>query len=219
MDESPTPSIEDGGGLNPVTDADEIREHAEDLSPERRTLLSNDRSSVAEGALRDTIFRSVGWIAVEKWGSRLLSLVVFALLGRLLSPSQFGIAAVAAVFILLFTLFAELGFSSALIQKTEVTQADCDTAFWVSMATATGLMILTIVLAPLAGDVFHQPELSGVLQALSPALVLSALVGTQEALLERDFAFRSLSLRTLAGSVVGGVAASQSLRLAGEFGA
>jgi len=136
----------------------------------------------------------------------MLSLLVFALLGRLLSPSQFGLAALASVFITLFTLLAEQGFSSALVQKTKVTQEDCDTAFWVSMATATALMVLTVALAPLAGRVFHQPHLTGVLRAMSPALVLSALAATQEALLERDFAFRSLTIRTLFGSAVGGVA-------------
>jgi teichuronic acid exporter len=203
--EPPNPIAGDGTGLNPVTDAEEIREQAQELLPERHTLLSNDRSAVAEGALRSTLFRSVGWVAVGKWGNRVLSLLVFALLGRLLTPSQFGLAALAAVFITLFTLLAEQGFGSALIQKANVTQADCDTAFWISMATAIGLTALTILLAPLAGNFFHQPELTGVLQALSPALILSALAGTQEALLERDFAFRSLSIRTLFGSVIGGV--------------
>lgn len=204
--EPPHPTTGDGTGLNPGIDAEEIREQAQELLPERHTLLSNDRSAVAEGALRSTLFRSVGWVAVGKWGNRALSLLVFALLGRLLSPSQFGLAALAGVFITLFMLLAEQGFSSALIQKANVTQADCDTAFWVSMASAAALMVLTIVLAPVAGHVFHQPNLTPVLQALSPALILSALAGTQEALLERDFAFRSLSIRTLFGSVVGGTA-------------
>jgi teichuronic acid exporter len=207
LDAEPTNTIAgDGTGLNPVIDAEEIREQAEELLPTSNRLLANDRSAVAEGALRSTVFRSVGWVAVGKWGNRMLGLLVFAMLGRLLSPSQFGLAALATVFITLFTLLSEQGFSSALVQKTTLTQEDCDTAFWISMATATCLMILTIMLAPLAGQVFHQPGLTGVLQALSPALILSALACTQEALLERDFAFRALSLRILAGSVVGGVA-------------
>lgn len=202
--EPPNPIAGDGTGLNPVIDAGQIREQAQELLPSH-TLLSNDRSAVAEGALRSTLFRSVGWVAVGKWGNRLLSLVVFAMLGRLLSPSQFGLAALAAVFITLFTLLAEQGFSSALIQKANVTQEDCDTAFWISMATATSLTILTILLAPFISHLLHQPALAGVLQVLSPVLILSALTGTQEALLERDFAFRSLSIRTLLGSFIGSV--------------
>jgi PST family polysaccharide transporter len=202
----PNPIAGDGTGLNPVTDAEEIREQAQELLPESHTLLSNDRSAVADGALRTTLFRSVGWVAVGKWGNRLLSLAVFAMLGRLLSPSQFGLAALAAVFITLFTLLAEQGFSSALIQKANVTQEDCDTAFWISMATAAILTTLVILLAGPISQVLHQPRLTGVLRALSPALILSALAGTQEALLERDFAFRSLSIRTLFGSVIGGTA-------------
>ncbi len=196
--------VGDGTGLNPVVDAEEIREQAEEVLASDRPLLSNDRSAVAEGELRSTVFRSVGWVAVGRWGNRVLSLIVFAMLGRLLSPSQFGLAALAAVFITLFTLLSEQGFGSALIQKVTVSKEDCDTAFWISIATAVALMGLTIALAPLAGQVFHQPELTGVLRALSPALVLSALANTQEALLERDFAFRSLSIRTLFGSIVGG---------------
>jgi teichuronic acid exporter len=196
--EPPEPAVGDGGGLNPLTDAEAIREGSEGL-------LSNDRSAVAEGALRSTVVRSVGWVAVGRWGNRALSLLVFALLGRLLSPSQFGLAALATVFITLFTLLSEQGFSSALVQKATVTREDCDTAFWVSMATAGTLMVLTLALAPVVGHVFGQPRLAGVLRGLSPSLVLSALCGTQEALLERDFAFRALTMRTLFGSVIGGV--------------
>jgi teichuronic acid exporter len=203
--ERPISIVGDGTGLNPAIDAEEMRGQAEELLPERHTLLSNDRSAVAEGALRSTVFRSVGWVAIGTWGNRVLSLLVFAILGRLLSPSQFGLAALAAVFIALLTLLVEQGFSSALIQKTSITQEDCDTAFWISMATAAGLMILTIVLAPIASETLHQPHLTSVLRALSPALVLTSLAGTQEALLERDFAFRSLSIRTLFGSLAGGV--------------
>jgi teichuronic acid exporter len=211
FESDPDPDLSDvnagrGTGLDPAIDAEEIRDQASELLPARSSLLSNDRSAVAEGALRSTVFRSVGWVAVGKWGNRILGLIVFAVLGRLLTPSQFGLAALATVFIVLFTLLSEQGFSSALVQKSDVTQEDCDTAFWISMATATGLMILTIVLAPVAGRAFNQPELTRVLQVLSPSLLLSALAGTQEALLERDFAFRSLSIRTLFGSTVGGVA-------------
>lgn len=202
----PHPHIGDGSGLDPATDADQIREQAQELLSDGRTPISNDRSAVSEGSLRSTVFRSVGWVAVGTWGNRVLTLVVFAILGRLLSPSQFGLAAVAAVFILLFTLLANQGFSSALIQKTDVTKEDCDTAFWISMTTALGLTGATIVLAPFIGRAFHQPELTGVLQALSPVLIFTALAGTQEALLERHFAFRSLSIRTLFGSIIGGVA-------------
>jgi teichuronic acid exporter len=204
--EPPHHIVGDGSGLDPTTDAEQIREQAQDLLPERHPPISSDHSAVAEGSLRSTVFRSVGWVAVGTWGNRVLSLVVFAILGRLLSPSQFGLAALASVFILLFTLLANQGFSSALIQKADITQEDCDTAFWVSMTTAIGLTIATILLAPLAAQVFHQPDLAGVLQALSPILIFTALAGTQEALLERDFAFRSLSIRTLFGSVIGGVA-------------
>jgi O-antigen/teichoic acid export membrane protein len=205
-EQPPRPIAGSGTSLNPVTDAEEIREQAQELLPEPDALLSNDHSAVAEGALRSTLFRSVGWVAVGKWGNRLLSLAVFALLGRLLSPTQFGLAALSAVFITLFTLLAEQGFSSALIQKANVTQEDCDTAFWVSVATAIGFTVLIILLAPLIGQALHQPELTPVLRVLSPAMILSALAGTQEALLERDFAFRSLSIRTLFGSVIGGTA-------------
>ena len=205
-DEPPIPITGDGAGLNPVVDAEEIREQAEELLPKSPTLLPNDRSAVAEGALRSTVFRSVGWVAVGKWGNRLLGLAVFALLGRLLSPSDFGLAALATVFITLFTLLAEQGFSSALVQKPVVTQEDCDAAFWIAVVTAVVLMGIVLGLAPLLGRAFNQPELTGVLRALSPALILSALASTPEALLERDFAFRSLSIRTLIGSTLGGVA-------------
>jgi teichuronic acid exporter len=158
------------------------------------------------GDLRATAIRSALWVAVQKWGNTISSLVVFTLLGRLLEPSAIGLAALAMVFIGFFQVLYDQGFSTALIQKHSIRRSDQDAAFWMTFGTATLLVALIVTLSPVASAVFHQPEFGPVLIGLSPMLVMGSLAGVPEAMLERDFQFRSLTLRTLFGSVTGGVA-------------
>lgn len=156
-------------------------------------------------SLGGTALRSIGWLALAKWVNRFFSLIVFAVLGRLLDPADIGLAALAAVFIAVFSVLADQGFSSALIQKSSLDQDDRNTAFWVNVVSASVLACLVLVLAPAVADLVDQPRLTGVLRALTPMLLMSAMAGAPAALLERDFDFRVLSLRTLFGSFVGGV--------------
>ncbi|SHG28594.1 Membrane protein involved in the export of O-antigen and teichoic acid [Jatrophihabitans endophyticus] len=156
--------------------------------------------------MRGTAIRSALWVALGKWGNQLATLVVFTLLGRLLAPSELGLAALATVFVTLFQVLSDQGFSTALIQKKHVDDADRNTAFWISVGSALVLMALVAALAPLASSAFDQPQLGAVLVGMSPMVLFTALAGTPQALLERDFQFRSLTMRTLYGSVIGGVA-------------
>jgi PST family polysaccharide transporter len=123
-----------------------------------------------------------------------------------LAPSEIGLAALAMVFIGFFQVLYDQGFSTALIQRHLVGRKDQDAAFWMTFGTSAVLVALIVALSPLASSVFNQPDLGPVLCGLSPMLLMGAMAGVPEAMLERGFKFRSLTLRTLFGSVTGGVA-------------
>ena len=83
--------------------------------------------------------RSVGWVALDKWGTRLTSLVVFGILGRLLAPADFGVIALATVFLAFLSVLVDIGFSQALVQRENLDDAHTHTAFWISLGLGVGL--------------------------------------------------------------------------------
>ncbi len=157
------------------------------------------------GSLQKRVARGLTWTLIDTWGSQLLGLIVFIILARLLTEIEFGLLALAAVFVAFAQLLVDQGLGDALIQRRSLTRRQIDTAFWVSVATGVLLTLAGVVLAgPIAG-VLGEPRLEPILQVLSLTFLMAAMNSIQIALLRREMAFRSLALRKLVAVGVGGV--------------
>jgi teichuronic acid exporter len=165
--------------------------------------------------IKRAAFRSVFWVSVDKWGTRVLSLVMFSLLGRLLGPSDFGLVALAAVFTAILSVFVDSGFSQVLVQRASVSRVQISTAFWTSNAIAVLLYAVLAALAHPISVLYGEPRLDDLLYVLGLQLPITAMASTPSALLVREFAFRTLAIRQLSGVTVGlvagGLAAFQGL--------
>jgi teichuronic acid exporter len=174
---------------------------------DRSAADNSSFSSTPATNLQTRVLRSAGWIALEKWGVRLSSLVVFALLGRLLEPSDFGIVALATVALALVSVFVDSGFSQALIQRKNLGDEHTSTAFWISLGLAAFLTTALCAAAPLLGMALGEPAITPVLWAMSLVLPLDALSSVPAAVLQRDYGFRALALRRLVGVLAGSAVA------------
>lgn len=70
--------------------------------------------------VRTQIINGVTWNFVEKVLTHGASFVIGAILARLLSPSDYGLIGMLAIFISVSNIFIEGGFAKALIQKKSV---------------------------------------------------------------------------------------------------
>jgi O-antigen/teichoic acid export membrane protein len=151
---------------------------------------------------REAVVGGVLWSALQRWAARVTALITFVLLGRLLSPHEFGLVAFAALVVSLVNVVSEVGFSTYLVQARELDQRTISSVFWsgvlVSLALAGGL----VVAAPLLADVLALPEMTRPLQALSLVIVLTSLSSTQTALLRRRLDFRAIAVRSIVATVV-----------------
>jgi O-antigen/teichoic acid export membrane protein len=146
--------------------------------------------------LRKQATRGVAWSALERWGSQLLGLAVFAVLARKLDPAAFGLVALAGVMLEYVRVFVDQGFSEAVIQRANLEPEHLDTAFWTGLLTgavlAAACALGAVPIARMLGD----PALAPVLRWLSLGFVISGLSSTQAALLQRRLAFRELAARS-----------------------
>lgn len=162
-------------------------------------------------AFRSRAVRGAGWVAADKWSNRLTGLLVLAVLGRLLSPADFGLVAIATGFMAFATVFVDQGFGRALVQRAQLTTVHTSTAFWTSVGSALVMTAIMVTSAPLLSTIFGgSSALVGVIQFMAVGLLLNALASTPAALLEREFRFRELAIRRFSGTVAGGGAAIAS---------
>lgn len=150
--------------------------------------------------------RGVFWTAVSNWGYQLTTLVIFAILSRLLDPVAFGLVALASVFINLMALVEEQGMADAVVQRVDLEPEHLDTAFWVSVGLGVGLAIAIGVTSTFIADVVNEPDVGPILAWLSLSLVFAGLSSVQRAVLTREMRFASLTIRKLVSVVVGGIA-------------
>jgi O-antigen/teichoic acid export membrane protein len=154
--------------------------------------------------MRSLILRGIGWKVVSGGFMQISGMVVAITLARLLRPHDFGLAGMVLVATSLVIVFSDLALGAALVQRKELTEEDRSTAFW---TTAGGGALFTVVGIAVSGPVaafYGVHQVQALFAAFSLNFLISSLGATQRALLIREMNFRSLELRMMFGSLIGG---------------
>lgn len=137
--------------------------------------MSNSGSQVKPSVYRNML-RGAGWAVLMRWGIRCIGLVSTVILARLLTPEDFGIAAMGALVMGLLQGFAEFGATMLLIREPDATREHCDTAWTAQLLQSVFLSVLLVSIAPLAARYFAEPRLTPVIYLLA---IDALLAGTE----------------------------------------
>ena len=154
------------------------------------------------------------WAMVMNSGTRGIATAVTFLLAALLGPGDFGLVAVALIYIAFVRMLLEQGFITAIIQREQLDDEHLDSAFWLNVAWCLILAGVSFLTAGWWADVNNMPDLEDVIHVLSILIVVEGLGIVQHALMERQLDFKRLALRSNLSVLLGG-AAGVPLALAG----
>jgi O-antigen/teichoic acid export membrane protein len=155
-------------------------------------------------SLKQKAFKGVIWSAIQSWGSQAISFLIFALLSRLLEPKNFGLVAMASVFLAFIQIFIDQGFSTAIIQRQKLSPSHLDTAFWTNIAMGSFMTLTGMVASGAVANFFKQEQLTPIIACLSVSFLFNALSSVQEAIFKRNLNFKPLALRSLLAMSIGG---------------
>ena len=139
--------------------------------------------------LKHKIVSGIFWQALERVSVLGLQFVIGVILARLLSPEDFGVLAIMMVAITLCQVFVDSGFSTALIQKKDIDNVDCNSVFYINIITALGIYAVLFMTAPLIAGFYNAPAISPYLRVLALVLVIRALALVQNAILNKKMLF------------------------------
>src|ERR1041385_1759618 len=91
-----------------------------------------------------------------------LSIVATAILARLLTPKDYGLIGMVAVFTGFVAMFKDMGLSLATVQRPEISYDQISTLFWVNVTISAAITALMILLAPLIGWFYGEPRLTAI---------------------------------------------------------
>jgi len=164
-----------------------------------------DAPSQAVPDLRSRVLKGLVWVGASQVGFQLTRALVAIIIARLLTPGEYGLAALAIVFASLVMVFSDLAIGAALIQRKTLSEADKSTAFWLTVASGIFFTVLGVLGSGVIASLYEEPDARPLLMALSSSFIITALGATQLTLMLRDMDFRRTELLTLAGTVAGGI--------------
>ena len=130
--------------------------------------------------LKDKTVKGVGWSAIDNVSQYVVSFVVSIVLARLLSPDDYGLLGLVAIFTAICTSLINAGFTNALIRKKEVTDEDYSTVFIVNLGVSLFLYVIIYSCAPLIARFFNRDELILLTRVSSLGMIIGALALVQQ---------------------------------------
>lgn len=115
-------------------------------------------------------------------------------LGRLLEPKDFGLVAMVTAMVGVLNLFRDFGLSTATVQRTEVTEEQLSTLFWINILVGGILGLLASACAPLIASFYHEPRLLWVTVAMAASFAFNAAGVQHSAILQRHMRFTTLAV-------------------------
>lgn len=132
-----------------------------------------------------------------------LSIGATAILARLLTPHDYGLIGMVAVFTGFVAMFKDLGLSLATVQRPEITDEQISTLFWVNVTISATITALMILLAPLIGWFYGEPRLTLITIVTATGFLLGGFAVQHEALLKRQMRFYALSVIAFVSMMIG----------------
>ncbi len=146
-----------------------------------------------------------GWATLDGVVGQGLAFLVFLIMARLLTPEDFGLVALANLYVLVAQFLIFIGFGQALVQFDDLDDRDLDTAFWLQALVGTIFCGLTLLAPAAIAGFLGNERLVPLISALAPIFILSGISSVQIAYLTRHMDFRALALRNFVGFAIGAI--------------
>jgi O-antigen/teichoic acid export membrane protein len=132
-------------------------------------------------------------------------LFISILLARLLEPEEFGILGMSMIFISISEVFTDVGLTSGLVQQKDTKDIAYSSVFYINLLISVLLSGVILLAAPLIADFYEIPKVGTILYYLAIIPPIAALGRVQATILTKQINFKSLTIRDITATLVGGV--------------
>ena len=155
--------------------------------------------------MREQVMSALRWTIGARLTAQIVTWAITLVVIRILSPTDYGLLAMATVFIGFLTMFSEFGLGSAVVQRQDIDIPTLRRAFGVIVTIHFLLAGIVLSAAPLIADFFKEPRLVPIVRVLGFQFVLAAFAVMPDAMLQRRMEFRRRSLLDLSGAIASSV--------------
>lgn len=146
---------------------------------------------MSQDSLKSQTKKGLYWKFAEQFSNYGIQFIIGIFMARMLSPEDYGITAIPAVFIAIAGIFADGGFGNALVRKPELNEKDLSTSFYYSMAIGVCCYMVLFCASPWIADFYNVPILKPLMRVTALSFLYSPIGTVQRVLLSRKLDFQT----------------------------
>ena len=155
--------------------------------------------------LKSKASKGILWSSIERFSGQGVVFVIGIILARILSPSDYGLIGMLAVFISISDIFIQSGFGSALIQKKDRNEVDFATTFYFNIVVGIIAYSILFFLAPFIANFYNQPLLVPLARVLGLTLIINSFAVVQRSKYTIGLDFKTQTKASLSAIFIGGI--------------
>ena len=151
--------------------------------------------------------KAVIWSGIEKVGTYVVNFAIQIILARLLSPNDYAVVAMLAIFFSISQAFIDSGFATTLIQKQDCTQVDYSSVFFFNILIGSIVYLFFFIGAPFIELFYGFKGLSLVTRVYSLNLFINSFAMVHRVILVKKLQFKKIAVITFFSSVLSAIPA------------
>lgn len=153
-------------------------------------------------SLKEKTAKGLFWGGMNNGIQQLLGFVFGIIMGRLLSPSDYGLIAMITIFSLIATALQNSGFSTALVNQREPKASDYNAVFWFNILMGGAIYLILFFSAPLIADYYDEPRLVSLCRYAFVGLLFSCSGVAQAAYLFKNLRAKQLAKASIIATLL-----------------
>jgi O-antigen/teichoic acid export membrane protein len=149
------------------------------------------------------VLKGISWTAASSLWSIATQLIQLAVLGRLLSPKEFGIAAIVQSFVIFSQTFVDAGVSNIILFRSNIAPELLRALFLINLACGVAVFSAIVATAPLVAGFYGEERLGSVLRFASISLLVMPIGQQSMFLLQKEQRFKRLAIIEIGSRAVG----------------
>ncbi|NMH89333.1 lipopolysaccharide biosynthesis protein [Flavivirga algicola] len=145
------------------------------------------------------------WSGLEKFTTLFIQLISTLIIARVISPVDFGLIGMLAVFMAVAQIILDSGFGQALIRKKDATNRDYSSVFYLNIVLGIILYTIFYFSSPFIAYFFNEPDLELISKIAFIIIPINALGLIQFTILNKDLNFKKLSKVAILSAFISGV--------------
>jgi teichuronic acid exporter len=148
----------------------------------------------------------ISWNLFARIFSNGCQLVIYFVLARLLTPTDFGIIAILLVFVNISNIFAIAGLGAAIIQADKYDKDKFDTIYIISGILGILVCFVLFISAPFIARFYSSDyDLAFLIRISTPAIIFNSINSIQTSILQRELNFKGMFVVTSLPILISGI--------------